>query len=551
MKPHFFAVAALLCPALATADGVQRYALTAGANHGGSDRIELRYAVSDAERFAEVMTTLGGVAPENALELEQPDAKQLSDALDTMRDRISKARRTSGGRTELSLYYAGHADDQGLLLGGDRYSYRTLRARLDEIPADVRIAVLDACASGAFTRIKGGKVRPPFLVDDAARMRGHAFLTSSAESEAAQESDRIGASYFTHYLVSGLRGAADVSGEGKVTLNEAYQFAFNETLGRTVATRAGAQHPSYDINMSGTGDVVMTDLRQTTATLVLDESLDGRFFVHNQKRELVVEVQKPYGRRIELGLEPGTYEVVVEREAAAMRTTSELAEGGRVVLGPQQFTPTEREIARERGGFAEPLFGVAGRNRIELRAGMWGGGGDRTPTLGTSVGASSVDLLTGLRYSRYVREDVAVTLRLDVLPIEAGNHVGPDGVFTGAESVVSVPFGVRWNPTGGSARSSVKPYLAAGLGPVFGSRAGSGVGSGGVYTGTRSWTTLGGFAGGGVDLHVGRNWSLGVDAGYTWMSDFSEPIAGRDNYSGFSFAVGFGFLFGRGSGPAE
>ena len=95
-------------------------------------------------------------------------------------------------------------------------------------------------------------------------MRGHAFLTSSAETEAAQESDRIRASYFTHYLISGFRGAADLSGDGKVTLNEAYQFAFNETLGRTVDTKGGAQHPSYDINMSGTGDVVMTDVRQTT-----------------------------------------------------------------------------------------------------------------------------------------------------------------------------------------------------------------------------------------------------------------------------------------------
>jgi uncharacterized caspase-like protein len=62
-------------------------------------------------------------------------------------------------------------------------------------------------------------------------MRGYAFLTSSSPDEVAQESDHIGASFFTHYLVSGLRGAADVTGEGKVTLNEAYQFAFNETLG--------------------------------------------------------------------------------------------------------------------------------------------------------------------------------------------------------------------------------------------------------------------------------------------------------------------------------
>src|SRR5207344_1520004 len=222
------------------------------------------------------------------------------------------------GRVEVIVYYSGHADEQGLLLGSDRYSYRTLRDRLDAIPADVTIAVLDACASGAFTRLKGGKIRPPFLVDESAEMRGHAFLTSSAETESAQESDRIHASYFTHYLVSGFRGAADISGDGRVTLNEAYQFAFNETLGRTVDTRGGAQHPSYDINLSGTGDVVMTDVRQTTATLVLGEDLEGRFFIRTAAQELVVELYKPRGRKVELAIEPGTYDVRVERDKESL-----------------------------------------------------------------------------------------------------------------------------------------------------------------------------------------------------------------------------------------
>jgi hypothetical protein len=40
--------------------------------------------------------------------------------------------------------------------------------------------------------------------------------------------------------------------------------------------------------------------------------------------------------------------------------------------------------------------------------------------------------------------------------------------------------------------------------------------------------------------------SIGVNAGYNWMADFSRPIGGRDNYSGFQVAVGIGFLFGKG-----
>jgi hypothetical protein len=86
----------------------------------------------------------------------------------------------------------------------------------------VRIAVLDACSSGAFTRLKAARARQPFMIDESSNMRGHAFLTSSAESEARRRNPiASAASYFTHYLVSGFRGAADTSGDGKVTLSEA------------------------------------------------------------------------------------------------------------------------------------------------------------------------------------------------------------------------------------------------------------------------------------------------------------------------------------------
>src|SRR5262245_24180293 len=337
-------LALVICGPLAArvdaAAPVQRFLLVIGANSGGTDRPTLQYAISDAERFARVMVDLGGVPPSHEVVLKQPKLKELVDALDALSARVMEARRAPGaGRTEVVLYYSGHADEQGLLIGGDRYSYRSLRDRLDQIPADVRIAVLDACASGAFTRVKGGKARPAFLVDESADMRGHAFLTSSAETEAAQESDRIHASYFTYYLISGFRGAADLSGDGKVTLSEAYQFASKETLGRTVDTRGGAQHPSYDINLSGTGDVVMTDVRQTTSTLVLPEDLDGRFYIRNAAHEMIVELSKPRGRAIELGLEPGTYEVRLELQKASLTARAQVADGARVVLDARQFGP--------------------------------------------------------------------------------------------------------------------------------------------------------------------------------------------------------------------
>jgi hypothetical protein len=542
--------ALILLPSAAQAAGpLQRYALVVGANSGGAGRPTLRYAISDAERFARVLIEIGGVAPGNEIVLRQPRLGELVAAIDRLTERIASERKTpaTGGRTEVVVYYSGHADSQGLLLGDDRYSYRTLRERLDNIPADVRIAVLDACSSGAFTRIKGGRKRPPFIVDESSDMRGHAFLTSSAESEVAQESDRIGASYFTHYLVSGFRGAADLSGDGKVTLSEAYQFAFNETLGRTVDSRGGPQHPSYDISLSGTGDVVMTDVRQTTATLVLDARLEGRFFIYTAAKELVAELYKPAGRNVELAVEPGTYDIRVERSRTLLSARAQVGDEARVVLDASQLAPSPMEPTARRGdGERAPdqKFAVAGRHRLEIVAGTWRKGNDETQV---AAGTSTLDVMGGLAYTHYVREDLAVNVSVEGFGMESGTSISDRGIVSGSVGGVAVPIAVRWNPLRGDhSRQALKPFVEAGLGPVFGNSSGSLVTRTMVSSGSSSHATISGRVGGGLDIHVARSFSLGVNVGYNLMRDFPEMVGLRENFNGPHVALSAGWLFGRG-----
>ncbi len=543
---------AVLAQSAATVQaGYQRFLLVTGSNFGGTDRPMLRYAISDAERFARVMADLGGIEPQNTKMLKEPKVSDLVEAFDWLNRRVNETRGgigLAGNRTEILIYYSGHADEKGLLLGDDRYSYQSLRERLDEIAADVRIAVLDACASGAFTRLKGGMARKPFLVDRSADMQGHAFLTSSAETEVAQESDRLQASYFTHYLLSALRGAADGNADSRITLNEAYQFAFQETLGHTVNSQGGAQHPSYDIKLSGSGEVTITDLRRTTATLGLGASLEGRIFVRHLRPEPVAELYKPQGRVVDLGLEPGGYEVRVERPPMAWLAKAEIGKGKRLELELDQFTPTKAEPTRNRG-FGPPSFSVAGRNRLEMRFGMWRAGGSSSPRPNISVGTDSVDFLVGLQYTRFVREDLAVTLGIEALPSESST-VSEQGAFAGSRAIVAIPLGFRWNPMKGDLRlRAIKPFLSAGLGPVIGSSSGASVYNTSLFAGSRNAATVGGFFGAGTDILVGRSWSLGVHAGYNWMADFSKPIGDRDNYSGFQVSVGIGWLFGKGYRP--
>jgi hypothetical protein len=329
---------------------VRRLALLVGVNDGGAGRERLRYAVTDAQAFAKVLSELGGVAPADRVMLLDTGRAGLMDGFAKMKSMVESAHASGTSRVEVLLYYSGHSDDEGLLLQGERVDYGELRRSLMGLPADVRIAVLDSCASGAFARRKGGAARPAFLVDSGSQVTGQAILTSSSEDESSQESDRLGGSFFTHNLVSGLRGAADVTRDGRVTLNEAYQFAFHETLARTERTQGGAQHPAYEIELAGTGDLVMTDLRATSAGLVLTDGLEGRFFVRDETGVLVVELMKLPGRPTELGLAPGHYKVRRELDGGVSEASFVLAEGKRTPLAPTDFSSVLREATVSRGG---------------------------------------------------------------------------------------------------------------------------------------------------------------------------------------------------------
>jgi len=514
---------------------VKRFALIAGANYGGADRATLKYAESDAENFAHVMSTLGGVDPNDYLLLNQPSVIDLISAMNSLEKRIneSNSTRTVGdlNRTEVLFYYSGHANERGLLLGEDTIGYRNLKDWMNSLNAEVRIAILDACESGAITRLKGGKRRKPFLIDSSSDMRGHAFLTSSSADEAAQESDQIGASFFTYFLVSGLRGAADVTGEGKVTLNEAYQFAFHETLGQTTSTRGGAQHPAYDIDLAGTGDVVMTDLRETSAGLLLDKDVSGRIFIRNSSQQLVVELQKTKGRVVELGLEPGDYEVRCENDGGAWISNLELKEGNQSSLDFSQFNPTTPQQTRSRGNIFDQNWTLTGRNRIGASVGLW----NLDKSGSSSPGVVEIsNIAAGLGYSHWFNDSLALNFTLS--GVAADIKIAPSVKST---TVVAVLLGTRWYPTDLGTRNRFKPYLAVSAGPYVG----TGVETG-FPTGTKTTAAAGVQLGGGFDGQITPYLMLGVRAGYNLISDFPVTLAGRENYSGFELGVEIGWLFG-------
>ncbi|MDC7124627.1 MAG: caspase family protein [Spirochaetales bacterium] len=344
----FVAIMLLLSAAKASAaDSVmQRYALYIGSNYGGNERQTLSYAVSDAQTVFDVMQQLGGVAPADSVLLSDPTPAMVNRTIRKIKSNLDD---TDSKRTEFFFYYSGHSDEHGLLLGDSVYKYDKLKEALKSVGADVSIAVLDSCSSGTFTRMKGGVRRSPFLSDDSVDASGHAFLTSSSEDEAAQESDDLGASFFTHYFVSALRGAGDSTMDGLVSLNEAYSYASSETLASTEDTLAGPQHPSYDIQLAGTGDLVLTDLRSISEQIVFEKNLHGHIFVRDKDGRLVVELNKKKGSPLSVSMNPGRYSITLDDGAELLTSSIVLSNGSKAYVVRDEFKYAERESYRTRG----------------------------------------------------------------------------------------------------------------------------------------------------------------------------------------------------------
>jgi hypothetical protein len=304
-----------------------RFAIVVGANQGDAGHPPLRYAEHDAAKMAAVLTELGGFGAADLLLLRGPNAAALRAALDEAGRRVAAWHAEHRGQAVVLFYFSGHSDGRVLELADEGFPFPELRQRLSAGGADVRLMIVDSCRSGALLALKGGTLGQPFdihLADDLGST-GEALIASSAADEAALESSEIGASYFSHHFVSGLRGAADVSGDGLVTLAEAYQYAFARTLRATSDTVVGPQHPAYDYRLAGHGDLVLTELRHPSAALSLPAGFDRLLLVATARQQVIAEIGPRSVHRI--AVLPGAYELHAWRDGQTLLARIQLGAG--------------------------------------------------------------------------------------------------------------------------------------------------------------------------------------------------------------------------------
>ncbi len=297
--------------ASARADGLHRFAVVVGNDSGGRDTRPLLYAKADARKVVDILTRLGGVRADDAQLVLDGTAQDLLTAIGTAERRAADAE-ARGERTALFVYYSGHAKDGALRLGDTSLPLDSLKARLASSPVDVRIAILDSCRSGELTRTKGARRAPAFAVqaDGPRDAKGLVILTSSASDEDSQESDLVGGSYFSHHLASGLLGGADKSGDGRVTLFEAYAYAYDRTVADTAESAAGAQHPTFSYDLAGNGDLVLTDVAARREGIYFPrEAPVGVYYLVDHQGFVAAEIVKNADGDRRVALAPGHYRV--------------------------------------------------------------------------------------------------------------------------------------------------------------------------------------------------------------------------------------------------
>lgn len=327
-----------------------RLLVSVGHKAGLAAERPLKFADTDAARVRDVLVSMGGVEPKNAVVLLEPSAPELFGALDRLK---AEAQKRKPEDVTLIFYFSGHGDREAIHLGDSRVSISDLSSRLGQIPAALRIVVTDACRA---TRDKGMTAESAFPISlgQLPQASGSVWINAASDGEAAQESDELQGAIFTHSWLNGLRGAADANGDARVTLDESFAFAHSQTLLRSAKSSGVLQKPEAVVTLKETAPVVLTQTAARLATVSLPPARDTHYLVYAAgAKSVIASIWGSGDRRTALAVPPGRY--IVHRRMAGAGGIAQIAIGQgeeRALEGPD-FTSASLEALARKGELSD------------------------------------------------------------------------------------------------------------------------------------------------------------------------------------------------------
>lgn len=342
------AVAVCLWAARAGAAPI-RVLVAAGEARGLAEQGVLKHANQDAERVRNVFVRQGRVDPGRAFLVQNATKQSLFAALGRAR---ATARTHPRDEVTLIFYFSGHGDRTHLDLHGEAVPLGEIRRRVNQIPAGLRLVIIDACRTTDPMRKKGVSAASPFSIAvNPSPATGSVWLYATADGEAAQESDALAGAVFTHFFVNGLRGAADENRDHRVTLGEAWSFAYHQTLYRSARGSGVLQRPAAKYDLAQSAPLVLTYKSRRDATLTLPPARDTHYLVYaTGSKTVAAELWAVPAHPAAVSLPPGQY--VVQRRgrggAAAIRLS--LGSHEKRTLHNADFRPVAVEELAAKGG---------------------------------------------------------------------------------------------------------------------------------------------------------------------------------------------------------
>ena len=310
------------------------YVLSVGNNSapaGATELAPLRFADDDALRFfafadrlsrrgillASVDKDTRARQPDYASLARDPTSDNLRLAIAELRQQIV-ADRTRHAESHVFVFFSGHGvrDDDGrasLALADGRLTQEQLYEQvLGNLPATYIHLLVDACHAESFVQPRSAHAAtvPLDQADASAFLAKHtlgrfpnvgAIVAGTSRAE-THEWDLYQGGVFTHQLLSGLRGAGDVNGDGRVEYSEIFAFltaanaaVLDPAARLSVSVRAPASKPNIPI-------VRLTDLRQH-GTLILTGSTKPRpTHVEDDRGERLADFNPESRFRVSLAL---------------------------------------------------------------------------------------------------------------------------------------------------------------------------------------------------------------------------------------------------------
>ena len=301
----------------------------------------LRFAAADAERFAAVMKATGTVPADHVMTVKEPTLAALRQSFAAVDAKIESVRRGGGAKgARFIFYYTGHSDASGLHLADGLLRKDELHALIAAVRAETKIVFFDACYSGALAA-KGVKPATDFIVPKAEldEPSGSVYFAATSGTDVAFEVEELGGSLFTHHLVIGLYGAADVNKDGIVTVDELYQYVYRQMSSAALALpHAEAQKPEYRFELQGRGALVMAYIAQTTSLVSIAPDLIGELTFTAEDGLQTFRLEKSERRVMSTRLVPGVYGVTLKTRDQSGRGTLRVVAGRESRVDGTQLT---------------------------------------------------------------------------------------------------------------------------------------------------------------------------------------------------------------------